>query len=57
MFQSPHTHLCEAKLDLTPELIGQALVYKQFTIHAGAIIKECVVAGAKARVFAAILWQ
>jgi len=35
--------LCEAKLDLTPELIGQALVYKQFAMHAGAIIKECLV--------------
>ena len=35
--------LCEAKLDLTPELIGQALVYKQFAGHSGAIIKECVI--------------
>ena len=35
--------LCEAKLDLTPELIGQALVYKQFAQHSGAIIKSCVI--------------
>ena len=35
--------LCEAKLTLTPELIGQALVYKQFVLHAGAIVKECVI--------------
>ena len=35
--------LCEAKLTLTPELIGQALVYKQFALHAGAIVKECVI--------------
>ena len=35
--------LCEAKLDLTPELIGQALVYKQFAQHAGALIRSCVI--------------
>ena len=35
--------LCEAKTTLSPELIGQALVYKQFAIHAGAIVKECVI--------------
>ena len=35
--------LCEAKITLSPELIGQALVYKQFAIHAGAIIKDCVI--------------
>lgn len=35
--------LCEAKLELTPELIGQALVYKQFALHSGAIIKSCVI--------------
>ena len=35
--------LCEAKIDLTPELIGQALVYKQFAQHSGAIIKNCVI--------------
>jgi len=35
--------LCEAKLGLTPELIGQALVYRQFALHAGADIKECLV--------------
>ena len=35
--------LCEAKLDLSPELIGQALVYRQFAQHSGAIIKNCVI--------------
>ena len=35
--------LCEAKITLSPELIGQALVYKQFAIHADAIVKECAI--------------
>jgi hypothetical protein len=35
--------LCEAKAELTPELIGQALVYARFASRAGAIIKETVV--------------
>ena len=35
--------LCEAKMNLTPELIGQALVYRQFASHAGAIIRKCLV--------------
>jgi len=35
--------LCEAKLDLTPELIGQAIVYKHFAQHAGANILSCVI--------------
>jgi len=35
--------LCEAKLKLTPELVGQALVYQRFANHAGARIKEVVI--------------
>jgi len=35
--------LCEAKVTLTPELVGQALVYKQFAIHAGASVKEVII--------------
>ncbi|MEO8380272.1 MAG: hypothetical protein ABI779_11465 [Acidobacteriota bacterium] len=37
--------LCEAKIRLTPELIGQALVYKSFAVREGAILRE-------ARIFA-----
>ena len=35
--------LCEAKMELTPELIGQALVYRQFAVHAGANIEGCLI--------------
>lgn len=35
--------LCEAKLELTPELVGQALVYRQFALYAGALVRETVV--------------
>ena len=35
--------LCEAKVSLTPGLIGQALVYKQFALRAGALVRETVV--------------
>lgn len=34
---------CEAKINLTPELIGQALVYKQFALHAGALVKDTII--------------
>jgi hypothetical protein len=40
--------LCEAKLRLTPELVGQALVYRRFVTHADAIIKETVIFSANA---------
>ena len=35
--------LCEAKLRLTPELIGQALVYSVFARGAGAHVRSTVV--------------
>ena len=35
--------LCEAKLELTPELVGQALVYRQFVLYAGALVRQTVV--------------
>ena len=35
--------LCEAKDELTPELVGQALVYRQFALYAGALVRETVV--------------
>ncbi len=35
--------LCEAKLDLTPEVVGQALVYRQFISYAGATLRQTVV--------------
>ena len=35
--------LCEAKLKLTPELIGQALVYAWYAAQAGASVKETMV--------------
>ena len=34
--------LCEAKLELTPEVVGQALVYTQFAKHAGASVLETI---------------
>jgi hypothetical protein len=41
--------LCEAKADgLTPGLIGQALVHRQYAAHAGAIVRDTVVFSAKA---------
>lgn len=40
--------LCEAKLTLTPELIGQALVYKQLALRAGACVMDTVVFAEKA---------
>ena len=35
--------LCEAKSHLTPELIGQALVYMKFACYAGARVRETIV--------------
>lgn len=35
--------LCEAKLKLTPELIGQALVYMRLAIRAEAKVKETII--------------
>ena len=35
--------LCEAKLRLTPELVGQALMYRTFARHAGAQISSTVI--------------
>ena len=35
--------LCEAKADLTPEVVGQALVYTRFAKHAGARVVETIV--------------
>jgi hypothetical protein len=35
--------LCEAKIKLTPELIGQALVYSWYAKQAGALVKETIV--------------
>jgi hypothetical protein len=41
--------LCEAKAAaLTPELVGQALVYRQFVLRAGAIVRDTVVFAPKA---------
>src|SRR5262249_11469636 len=34
--------LCEAKVELTPELIGQALVYRVFAQRAGAEVRSTV---------------
>ena len=41
--------LCEAKLRLTPELIGQALVYGFFARRAGAEVTSIVVFAETAR--------
>jgi hypothetical protein len=35
--------LCEAKLQLTPELIGQALVYRSFALRLGANVHSTVI--------------
>jgi hypothetical protein len=35
--------VCEAKSELTPELIGQALVYARFATRAGAQVKDTIV--------------
>jgi hypothetical protein len=35
--------LCEAKLDLTPEVVGQALVYTNFAKAAGAKVIDTIV--------------
>lgn len=35
--------LCEAKSSLTPELVGQALVYSEFARRAGANLAETIV--------------
>src|SRR5690606_23057200 len=35
--------LCEAKITLTPELVGQALVYRQFALRAGACVEDTIV--------------
>jgi len=35
--------LCEAKLKLTPEVVGQALVYTRFALHAGANVERTIV--------------
>jgi hypothetical protein len=35
--------LCEAKIKLTPELIGQALVYAWYAEQAGASVEETIV--------------
>ena len=35
--------LCEAKLELNPEVVGQALVYRSFAIEAGATVRETVI--------------
>ena len=35
--------LCEAKGDLNPELIGQALVYSHFAIRAGAKLRDTII--------------
>jgi hypothetical protein len=35
--------VCEAKVELTPELIGQTLVYTRFAIRAGAKVRETMV--------------
>jgi hypothetical protein len=35
--------LCEAKISLTPELIGQALVYRWYAEQAGAVVNDVVV--------------
>jgi hypothetical protein len=32
--------LCEAKIHLNPELVGQALVYRQFALKAGALVQQ-----------------
>jgi len=36
-------YLCEAKVFLTPELIGQALVYRWYVEKAGATVKGVVI--------------
>jgi hypothetical protein len=41
--------LCEAKLRLTPELIGQALVYGSFARRAGANVQSIVVFAERSR--------
>src|SRR5581483_9181288 len=41
--------LCEAKLRLTPELIGQALVYGSFARRAGARVQSIVIFANEAR--------
>jgi hypothetical protein len=41
--------LCEAKLRLTPELIGQALVYGSFARRAGADVRSIVIFAKAAR--------
>ena len=38
-----HIVLCEAKLELNPEVVGQALVYRQFALHAGADVENTFV--------------
>lgn len=35
--------LCEAKLDLTAELVGQALVYTRFAVRAGARVARTII--------------
>jgi hypothetical protein len=35
--------LCEAKLILNPEVIGQALTYSQLALNAGAIVDEVII--------------
>lgn len=35
--------LCEAKISLDPELIGQALVYTRFAWRAGGSVRETVI--------------
>lgn len=40
--------LCEAKITLSPELVGQALVYRQFALWAGAQVRETIVFAEKA---------
>jgi len=35
--------ICEAKAALTPELVGQALVYSYLAVRAGAVVRETVV--------------
>ena len=32
--------LCESKIEFTPELIGQALVYRQFALRARALVQD-----------------
>jgi len=47
--QGPPVVLCEAKLRLTPELIGQALLYQVLAERAGAKVRATIVFAETAR--------